>query len=325
MVYRSRKEVREGSSSTKNTITLGNLETSKIVFLICAIILIVEIIFIIGFIFYTAIPIFQKEGIQFILGTTWSYDAQVYEILPFIAGTLCVTLVTIVIACPLSLMTAMFLSEYSPAWVSSVLRPMVELLVGIPSVVYGIFGLYVLGDLFANDINPFISSTLGFIPIFRNLNPNMGNGILLASAVLSIMILPTITSLSIEAIRAVPNDYKEASIAIGATKWETTKKIVIPIAAPGILTAIVLGIMRAMGETMAIVMLTGNNMHVPGSLLDTVYAMTSKILMDLPNFYYDDQAKSALFGMAAVLVVFEIIAISAARVIGSKGIRSGEK
>lgn len=206
MAYRSRKEVREGSSSTKKTKTLGDLEVSRIGFLFCALIIIFEIVFIIGFIFYTAIPIFQKEGIDFILGTTWSYDTQIYGLLPFIAGTLCVTLVTIVIACPLSLLTAIFLAEYSPAWVSSILRPMVELLVGIPSVVYGIFGYYVLEDTFANNINPFINSTLGFIPIFHNLNPHMGDGILLASTVLSIMILPTITSLSIEAIIAVPSD-----------------------------------------------------------------------------------------------------------------------
>lgn len=322
MVYDLPQESSEGSEKMGG---LGNLEISRIAFLMCAILSISIIIFILGFIVYTAIPTFQNEGIGFITGTTWSYTSHEYGILDFILGTLCVTLMTVIMACPLSIITAIFLAEYSPRWMTIILRPMIELLVGIPSVVYGIFGLFVLENVFTNTINPFISSTLGFIPIFRNLHPNTGVGILLASVVLSIMILPTIASLSIEAINAVPNEYKEASLAIGATKWETTKKVVLPIALSGILMAVVLGLMRAMGETMAIVMLTGNNMHIPGSFLDTVYAMTSKILNDIPFYVADDEGRSALFGIAAVLIIFEVIMVAAARFIGSRGIGARKK
>ena len=197
---------------------------------------------------------------------------------------------------------------------------MIELLVGIPSVVYGIFGLFVLNDLFRDYINPFMSSTLGFIPIFHYPNPSTGIGILLASTVLAIMILPTITSLSIEAINAVPQEYKEASVAIGATKWETTKKMVIPVASSGILTAVVLGVMRAMGETMAIVMLMGNTLHIPGSIMDTGYAMTSKILNDITFYVAYDEPRSALFGIAAILILSEVLIVWVAHFIGRKGL-----
>ena len=297
----------------------GNkLDKARIVFLLCAVFTACIIVFLVGFVFYTSIPVFQQEGIGFITGSNWDYNDHVYGISVFIAGTIFLTITTIIIACPLSILTAIFLAEYSPASVAKILRPMIELLVGIPSVVYGIFGLFVLERMFRYNINPSISAVLGFIPIFRNLQPSTGLGLLLASTILSIMILPTITSLSVEAIKSVPREYKEASISLGATKWETIKKVVLPVGSSGIIAAIVLGIMRAMGETMAIVMLFGGQMHVSGSLLDTGYAMTSKILNDIPYYISDPEATSALFGIAAVLIVFEVITAAAARYIGGR-------
>lgn len=297
----------------------AKIDIPRIAFLLCAILAISIIVFIIGFIFYTAMPTFQKQGIEFITGTTWDYNTHVYGIWIFMAGTIWLTITTIVIACPISIFAAIFLAEYSPQWMAKILRPMIELLVGIPSVVYGIFGLYILGNVFRDNIDPFISSTLGFIPIFHAPSTYTGGtGVLLASTVLSIMILPTITSLSIEAIKAVPVEYKDASIAIGATKWETTKKVVLPVASSGIITAVLLGVMRAMGETMAVVMLLGGQMHIPGSILDTGFAMTSKILNDIPYWVMDDQALSALFGIAAVLIIMELIVLVAAKIIGGK-------
>jgi phosphate transport system permease protein len=298
--------------------SIKDLDKPGIIFMICGIITLLIIIFVIGFVFYTAWPTFQREGLNFIFGSDWDYNQNQYGSLVFIGGTIALTIVTIAIACPLSILTAIFLAEYSPAPVTKILRPMIELLVGIPSVVYGIFGLFVLESMFKNNINPGISSILGFIPIFRNLQPYTGTGLLLASVILSIMILPTITSLSIEAIYSVPREYKEASISLGATKWETIKKTVLPVASPGIISAVVLGIMRAMGETMAVVMLFGSQMHVPGSLFDTGYAMTSKILNDIGYWVAVPEAQSALFGLAAILIFFEVITVAAARIIGGR-------
>jgi len=275
-------------------------------------------LFYIAFIFKTALPVFESEGLGFITGTKWSYSEQVYGIRIFIIGTLVMTAVTLALAVPVSVFTAIFLSEFAPAPVAAIMRPMVELLVGIPSVVYGIFGLFVLENIFQDRIDPFLSGTLGFIPFFSDPSPNSGTGVLLASTILAVMILPTIIALSEDALRAVPFEYKEASFALGATHWETIRKVVLPTASGGILAATVLGMMRAMGETMAIVMLLGNSQHIPSSVLDTGYAMTSKILNDIGYYCAMDEPRSALFGIAAVLFAMEIVFVAVARKIGGK-------
>lgn len=275
------------------------------------------VLFLIGFVFYTAAPVLGKEGIGFVTGTTWSYENHQYGIGLFIAGTLILTAVTMVIAFPLGIFTAIFLAEWAPVWLERIMRPSIELLVGIPSVVYGIFGFFVLENIFQDYVDPFIDGTLGFIPIFRDTHPSSGSGVLLASTVLAIMILPTIVTLSQEAMRAVPQDYREASYALGATKWETIKKVVIPTAISGIITGVVLGLMRAMGETMAVVMLLGNSAHVPVSILDTGYAMTSKILNDIGFYCMFPEPLSALFAIGAVLFVIEMVFVAVIRYIGS--------
>jgi len=321
MIHESQTESSKEVHGSKPFSKLTSIEIPDLpglIFLLCGIITILIIVFLIGFIFYTAFPTFQSQGLYSIFGTNWDYTQHQYGMLVFICGTIALTVVTIAIACPLSILTAIFLAEYSPPRLTKVMRPMIELLVGIPSVVYGIFGLFVLGNMFKYNINPGISSVLGFIPIFRNLQPSTGEGLLLASIVLSIMILPTITSLSVEAINSVPREYKEASISLGATKWETIKKAIMPVASSGILTAVVLGVMRAMGETMAVVMLFGGQMHIPGSLFDTGYAMTSKILNDIGYWVAVPEGRSALFAIAAVLIVFEVITVAAARAIGGR-------
>jgi phosphate transport system permease protein len=276
-------------------------------------------IFFIAFIFKTAFPVFESQGLGFITGTKWSYSEQVYGIRIFIIGTLAMTGVTLLLAVPVSVFTAIFLSEFAPVRVAGIMRPMVELLVGIPSVVYGIFGLFVLENIFQHHIDPFLSGTLGlFIPFFHDPSPNSGSGVLLASTILAVMILPTIIALSEDAMRAVPFEYKEASFALGATHWETIRKVVLPTASGGILAATVLGMMRAMGETMAIVMLLGNSQKIPSSVLDTGYAMTSKILNDIGYYCAMDEPRSALFGIAAVLFAMEILFVAAARKIGGR-------
>jgi phosphate transport system permease protein len=287
--------------------------------LTCVIATAIITIFFIAFIFHTALPVFKSEGIGFLTGTKWDYSEGVYGIRIFITGTLVMTGVTLLLAVPVSLFTAIFLSEFAPSRVAGIMRPAIELLVGIPSVVYGIFGLFVLEDIFQDKIDPFLSGTLGlFIPFFHDPYPNSGIGILLASTILAVMILPTITALSENAMRAVPLEYREASFALGATHWETIRRVVLPTASGGILAATILGMMRAMGETMAIVMLLGNCNRIPSSVLDTGYAMTSKILNDIGHYCAMDEPRSALFGIAAVLFAIEILFVAAARKIGGR-------
>ncbi|WP_319507797.1 phosphate ABC transporter permease subunit PstC [uncultured Methanolobus sp.] len=293
---------------------MKNVEANVFRFLLtgCTVFTILITILLVGSIFYVAFPVFQSQGFYFLYGDVWSYNEEIFGIRNFILGTIAVTTVTMILAFPVSLFTAIFLSEYAPKAVVNILRPMIELLVGIPSVVYGIFGLFVLEDIFENVVDPFLESTLGFIPLFVDYGQS-GQGILLASTVLAIMILPTIISITEDSLRSVSYSYKEGSFALGANHWQTIKKIVIPTASNGIIAGAVLGIMRAMGETMAIVMLLGNIPHAPKGVMDVGYAMTSKILNDITYHLVDDSARSALFGIAAVLFLMEMIIVSIAR------------
>ncbi len=275
-------------------------------------------IFFVAFILYTALPVFKSEGlINFITGTRWSYYEGVYGIRLFIIGTLIMTCVTLMLAVPVSVFTAMLLAEFAPPRVASALRPLIELLVGIPSVVYGILGFFVLENVFRHHVDPFLCAALGsFIPFFRDVDPNSGSGILLAATVLAVMVLPTITSISEDVIRSVPSKYREASFALGATRWETMKKVVLPISSSGILTATIIGMLRAMGEATAVVMLVGNAAKVPASITDTAYPMTAKILNEICYYVAMDEPRSALFGVAAVLFAMQFFFVCAMRLVG---------
>jgi phosphate transport system permease protein len=281
-------------------------EAPKFLFLASAALMALLVLLIFGFITRAAAPVLVKEGFGFVTGSVWDYDTHTYGILVFIAGTLILTAVTMTMVAPIGILTAIYLAEWAPAPVERILRPSIELLVGIPSVVFGLFGFFVLRDYFANTINPTISRILGWIPFFRDVNPGSGTGILLAATILSVMTLPTIVALSQEAIRSVPSDYREASLALGATKWETIRHVILPSAFAGIITSIVLAMMRAIGETMAVVMVLGNLPQVPGSILGEGYAMTSKILNDIAYVLVDPEQLSAIFGIALILFVIEI-------------------
>lgn len=292
-------------------------DSTKYLFLASALLCVFCVLFILGFIFYTAAPVLGQQGFGFITGTTWDYSTHQYGIGIFLAGTIVLTLVTMAIAFPIGIAASVFLAEWAPEWLDKSLSSFIELLVGIPSVIFGLFGYFVLKGFFHETVNPTISSVLGFIPIFHYSGQG-GDGILLASFVLSIMVLPTIVALSHDAMKGVSNDYREAAIALGATKWETIKQIVIPVALPGILTGFILAVMRAMGETMAVVMLIGNSMNVPHTIFDSGYAMTSKILGDISYHIVFDEPRSALFGIAAVLMLIELVFVVLFRVISER-------
>jgi phosphate transport system permease protein len=290
----------------------------ELMIFLCAMITILVILVFICYIFSESIPVFNREGLSFITGTTWNYTTDQYGILYFIIGTLAVTAVSMLIAFPLSILTAIFLAEFAPVRLSNLLRPMIELLVGIPSVIYGLLGAFVFASVFNSSIIPLMQDTLGFIPLFAYKGNHASSSIFLASSILAIMVLPTITVLSIEAMRSVPAEYRDASHALGSTKWETIKKVVIPVAMPGIIAGVLMGLMRAMGETMAVVMLTGNSNHLPTSIFDTTYTMTSKILNDILFYFPQDNPRSALMGIALVLFVIELFVLIISKAIGGR-------
>lgn len=289
----------------------------------CALLTLLVISILFGSVFWAAYPALSKTGfIEFIFGTKFDFDTQTYGIWVFIVGTLVITAVTMCMAVPLGLLTAVYLSEFAHPKVRDIMSTSIELLVGIPSVVYGIFGLIILRPYLRDYAYPFIYSTLGrFIPFFRDDGGN-GTGVFLAAIILTVMIIPTIISLSQSAMRSVSSAHREGSAALGATKFETIQKIVIPSALPGILTGITLGLTRAIGETMAIVMLTGNSAQIPSTLFDRSEAMTSFILNSIKVQMGNDEAMSAIMGVAVVLFLIEAFFILAIRLIHKWGARN---
>lgn len=290
-------------------------DIQHLLFLTSAIVTGLIVILMFGFIFWSAIPVFRLEGPGFIFGTVWNYSTNQFGIFLYIVGTIVVTVATLILAVPLGLLTAIYLAEFAPPHLEKILRPLIELLVGIPSVVYGIFGFLFLRYVFMDTIDPWIGNNLGFIPIFRNLDLGGGAHLTLAAVILTIMVLPTIVALSQDAMKAVPQEYREASLALGATRWETITKVVIPAAWSGIVTAIILAMMRAMGETMAVVMVAGNSAEIPPTILSPVYPLTAKLLNDASDWVGLPLPQSALLGIASVLFIIEILFVAAAHAI----------
>ncbi len=217
----------------------------------------------------------QRFGAGFLVGQTWDVVNGVYGALPFIVGTIASSLLALVVAVPISLLTAVFLAELAPRWLAVPLTFLVELLAAIPSVVVGLWGVFVLSPLLRDTVEAWFVAHLGFIPVFAG--PAFGIGLFSASVVLAIMILPTIVSIAREVIVAVPQSQREAMLALGATRAETIGRAVLPIARSGIVGAVILGLGRALGETMAVTMVVGNKDAVPSRLFDQAQTIASKI------------------------------------------------
>ena len=268
----------------------------KTLFFCTASFAVVVVTFILLFLLRDGYPIFVDVGIiPFLFGDTWAPTAvePLYGILPLIVGTLLVTIGAIVFAVPLSIGCAIYVSELASPRVKSVLKPAIELLAGIPSVVYGFFGLIVLTD--------FIRVTFD-VPT--------GETWLAASILLGIMALPTIISVSEDAISAVPREFKEGSLAIGATRWQTISKVIVPAALSGIAAAIILGIGRAIGETMAVMMVAGNAAVIPDpiwNVLSPIRTLTATLGIEMGEVSVGSEHYSALFGIAVVLLIITLI------------------
>lgn len=252
---------------------------------LCAAVFILAIFLITLFIFAKGLPLFDKVSIgNFLFSTQWSPTKGIFGIGSMFIGSVLVTFGALLWSVPLGLCTAILMAEIAPAKIGAALGNMVNLLAGIPSVVYGFIGLIV--------IVPFIRETLG----------GSGMSLLAGAIILGIMVLPTIINISRDSLLSVPHEYKECSLALGATHFQTISRVIVPAAKSGIITAIVLGMGRAIGETMAVVMVTGNAAVVPGSILDPVRTMTSNIVLEMGYATGDHQ--TALFATGMVLFVF---------------------
>jgi phosphate ABC transporter permease protein PstC/phosphate ABC transporter permease subunit PstA len=231
-----------------------------------------------------------------------------FGILGFIAGSVITTVIALIVAVPLAIACAIFLSEYCPKTIQRVIKPIMEILAGIPSVIFGLWGALTFGPFLAGTLYPLISSTLGaVIPFFHGNTGSSGRSLMTASMVLGIMIFPIIMSLSYEAIVAVPSDLKEGSVSLGATKWQTVKRITLKKARQGILGSIILGTGRALGETMAVLMILGFTSAIPSNVFDSAGTMTSAIATSLGGAFATPQARHGLFAIALLLFIFVLI------------------
>lgn len=260
----------------------------EIIFLIAAGFSILAVLLICLFLFANGIPAMHKIGLtNFMFGTKWKPGNDLYGIFPMIAGSLYVTAGAILTGVPVGLMTAIFLSKFCPKWLHKMLKPAIDLLAGIPSVVYGFFGLMVI------------------VPFVRNVFGGNGSSILTASLLLGMMILPTIISVSETALNAVSQSYYEGSRALGATHERSVFLTMLPAAKSGIMAGIILGIGRAIGETMAVIMVAGNQARLPDSVLKGVRTLTANIVIEMG--YATDLHRESLIATGVVLFVFILL------------------
>ncbi len=253
----------------------------------------------------------KRFGWKFLSTSIWDPVAEDYGALPFIFGTIVSSILALIIALPLSIGVAVFLSELAPRWLERPISFLVELLAAIPSIVYGLWGIFVLVPWLRTSVEPALIKSAGFFPLFKGVP--YGFGMLAAGIILAIMILPIISSISRDVLRAIPNSQREAALALGATKWETTK-IVLGDGKSGLLGAILLGLGRAVGETMAVTMVIGNRSEISFSLLDPGYSMASVIANEFAEAT-SSLYTSALIEIALILFVVTIILNVIARLI----------
>jgi phosphate transport system permease protein len=288
-------------SSNKRKYFLEKL--SERIFLFCSLLSVISLLLIIGFVFYKGTHPFFAEGysfIEFIFGLDWVPSEDKFGILPMIVASIFATIGALIIGVPIGLFTAIFLAEIAPKSIARIISPAVQLLAGIPSVLYGVFGLAI--------IVPFLQNQLGLAK---------GQSLIAVILVLAIMMLPTIVTVAETSIRAVPKTYREGSLALGASPIGTIFKVVVPAAKSGIMAAIVLGLGRAIGETMAVILVAGNSLVLPTSLTDSIRPLTTNIALEMGYAFGTHQ--EMLFATGIVLFSFILILNLVLAKIGSKG------
>ena len=260
----------------------------RFVFILAACVSIAAVALICIFLFANGIPAIAKIGpLKFLGGTTWNPNQEIFGIFPMIVGSIYATAIAIIVGVPIGLLTSVFLARFCPEKLYKILKPAVSLVAVIPSIVYGFFGLVVM------------------VPIMHNLTGVSGKNVLTAGILLGFMILPTIIEVSEAQIRAVPNSYYEGSLALGATHERSVYFAMLPAAKSGIMAGVILGIGRAIGETMAVVMIAGNQAVLPKSLVSGVRTMTANIVLEMG--YATDLHREALIATGVVLFVFILV------------------
>jgi len=250
------------------------------------------------FIFKEGLPLIWKVGVyDFILGDRWVPSKSEFGIFAMIVGSFWVTLGSLLLGVPLGLACAIFLSEWTPAWAAVILRPTIQLLAAIPSVIFGFWGLIVL------------------VPLVRNYLGGPGLSILSGSLILGFMILPTIISISEDALKALPPAYKAGALALGATHWQAIWRVMVPAARSGIVASIILGMGRAVGETMAMIMILGNAVKLPDSFLDSARTLTTNIGIEMA--YASGDHRQALFA-TGIILFFIIMALNSTAIVLSR-------
>lgn len=251
----------------------------------------------------SSMPTIQAYGIGFLTGSEWVPSENIFGALPFIYGTVVSSVLALIISVPISIGIAIFLVEQAPTRIARPIAFMVELLAAIPSVVYGLWGIFVLAPFVRDYLGAFLADTLGFLPLFQG--RLTGIGMLTGGLILALMITPIITAVVRDVLEAVPNTQREASLALGATKWETTQ-IVLGNAASGIAGAVVLGLGRAIGETMAVTMVIGNSPQITASLFEPAYTIASVLAANFADAT-EELYLSALIEMGLVLFLVTFI------------------
>ncbi|HNZ82813.1 MAG TPA: phosphate ABC transporter permease subunit PstC [Sedimentibacter sp.] len=280
---------------------MKNIDEKKyeILFLIIALSSLTALALITGFIFYKGLPIIAKVGLfDFIFGMKWAPGKGEFGIFPMIVGSVSVTLGAAIIGVPIAICCSIFLAEFAPVTMRNIFRPAIQLLAGIPSVVYGFWGV------------------LFIVPFIRNYLGGPGLSILAGSIILAIMILPTIISITEVSLLALPRHYKEGALALGLNQWQTIYALLLPAAKSGIVSGIILGIGRAIGETMAVIMVLGNSVAIPESILDPVRTLTTNIGIEMG--YASGEHQQALFATGIVLFVIIMILNASAQYITRK-------
>ena len=266
-------------------------------------------------------PILAAKSIgELLAGQTWQPLQGQFGFAPFSAGTRWVTVVAMVMAVPLCLLCAIYLSEYAGPRLRAIMKPLLDLLAGIPSVIYGVWGLIAIVPLVQSVVEPLVGKRLGFLPLFSTTNPT-GYSVLAGGFVLAVMVTPVIIAVAYEVMQTVPQGLREASLAVGSTKWQTIKYAVLPKSLPGIIAGVVLGFSRAFGETMAVLMVVGNVARTPSSIFDPAYPLTALIannygeMMSIP--LYDAALLGAALILLLVVLVFNVLsAMVLHRVVG---------
>lgn len=304
----------QNSSSINNGMTGTNRSSRKLLdawssrlFLISTYLPLILFFIILIVLVNRTLPILRLKSLwEMLSGTIWLPSSGQFGFLPFIVGSVWVTLVAMIIAIPVSLLTAIYLAEYAKNITRTLIKPVLDILAGIPSVVYGLWGILVIVPWIQDSLLPFCRTNLRFVSLLNTKNPT-GYGILAGGIVLAVMVVPFIISVSYEVMHTVETGLREASLAVGATRWQTVRYVIIPKTYPGLIAGVVLGTSRALGETMAVMMVVGNVPNLPKSIFDAAYPLPALIANNYGEMMSIPLYDSALLGAALLLLMIVLI------------------